>query len=106
MCVLDGMFEAAVREDSEHGTRTTASSVMLHPATGIASEVLSSNSPLRAAAVALAEALVAGPVQAGAAQAESNSAPANGEAMGAAAGVPTTPGPIEPVQPKPAAHCL
>jgi len=38
----------------------------------------------------------AGPVQVGTAQAESNSVPATGEAIGAAAGVPTKPEPTQP----------
>ena len=40
VCVVDGVFEAVVGEASEQGTRTTATSVMFHPATGIACEVV------------------------------------------------------------------
>jgi len=40
VCVVDGVFEAVVDEASEQGTRTTATSVMFHPAPGIACEVV------------------------------------------------------------------
>ena len=40
VCVVDGVLEAVVGEASEQGTRTTATSVMFHPATGIACEVV------------------------------------------------------------------
>lgn len=36
VCAVDGVLEAVVGEASEQGTRTTATSVMIHPATGIA----------------------------------------------------------------------
>ncbi len=70
--------------------------------------VLAPNSPLRAAAVVLADARAQGPwqAQAGAAQAESSSARATGEAMGAATGVLTKTEPSQPVQPKRPAHIL
>ncbi len=36
VCVVDGVFEAVVGEASEQRSRTTATSAMFHPATGIA----------------------------------------------------------------------
>lgn len=40
VCVVDGVFEAVVGEASEQGTRTTAISVMFHPAIGIDPEAV------------------------------------------------------------------
>ena len=40
VCVVDGMFEAVAGEASEQGTRTTAISVMFHPAIGIDPEAV------------------------------------------------------------------
>ena len=40
VCVVDGVLEAVVGEAGGQGTRTTATSVMFHPATGIACEAV------------------------------------------------------------------
>ena len=40
VCAVDGVLEAVVGEASEQGTRTTATRVMFHPATGIASKAV------------------------------------------------------------------